>query len=160
MKHECSLPKPDLEIALDHLRYTSCVHTHASDIPAARRLPDDQPIWCWALDGGGKIMSGDFVIMPDLLVLPVDFCPFCGEALRLIENTDEWDPVVIYSSVRYFSRPYNDHELMEVGRIEGMTRVRKGPRIELGYIGQTTWVVPIIFQGSKYYLLESETVLA
>lgn len=81
MLHRCELPEPRMETSIGHLRRCSWVHTKASDIPAAHELPPNQPIWSWCINSGGNMMYGDPKIHPNLLVLPINACPFCGQML-------------------------------------------------------------------------------
>lgn len=84
MEHDsCKKKELDLDDSMHRFRSYSWTHTSAANVPASvDSLPADQPVICWNVSGGGNMGFGNAYAFPNLLVLPIDFCPFCGADLR------------------------------------------------------------------------------
>ena len=78
MPHICDLPKPDLNNPVDRQRSFSAVYLRADELMTKHTLPQDQPCWTWAVNQNTQVGFGS----PGSIVLPVDFCPFCGVNLH------------------------------------------------------------------------------
>jgi hypothetical protein len=71
-----------METNLGHIASFSFVMPRADEVPAAHKLPPDQPILCYNITDGAKFGFGDPKIQPTLLVVPIaPYCPFCWAPL-------------------------------------------------------------------------------